>query len=135
MVSTVALLYKRDVYRCTRCRGYVAFGDRYCRHCGIDFTASDTDVMHQSANKSTLFFAPTHSRHSEPFQCPDCETFVAAVDNTCRQCGLHFSDGDRFEMYGEQHDSASNAIAFLTGLLLVVLSGFVIFLLMIRGIS
>ena len=114
---------KRELYACVKCDCWIAHGDLFCKNCGRQFTAEDTDIMSAAVTKASSRSAPIHSRGDEVLRCPGCDTSVTSKDNYCKKCGWYFDDEVREFMTSSDGDKSDNKSGFFKGALIVFLIG------------
>ena len=114
---------KRELYACVKCDGWIAHGDLFCKNCGRQFTAEDTDIMSAAVTKASSRSAPIHSSGDEFLRCPGCDTSVTSKDNYCKKCGWYFDDEVRESMIGSDGDTDTSNSGLLKGVIIIFLIG------------
>ena len=119
--------YQKDIYKCTNCNGWVAYGDLYCKHCGYHFTGPDTDKMTKSHSFIQQWKAPFTSLFSNAFNCIQCNKRVSYGDQYCRHCGHEFTSYDVRIMRGDHNPNMIDTYRITITFIVIVIFIFVIF--------
>lgn len=107
-----------DIYRCIRCGFIAAFGNAYCRECGVKFSVEDIAEM-QSNTRPVLGAAPWNLR--DVYRCVHCSQHIALADKYCRRCGDKIDDNEKQLMKLRMTEIAKDNTPALVGLMLFVL--------------
>lgn len=77
----------KDCYRCPECKVPAAYGDKYCRGCGVLFIADHVAEMKKQFHLPVNVL-PWNIR--DRFRCVFCNASVSIHDSFCRFCGKVF---------------------------------------------
>ncbi len=116
-----------DTYRCIKCGFIAAFGNAYCRDCGIKFSSADTAKMKANVH-SVVGALPWNTR--DRYRCVHCDEHVAMADRYCRGCGDEIEDHEKQLMKLRMSEIAKANTPSVIGLAIFVLAVIAVLLLM-----
>lgn len=115
--------YQKDIYRCSYCKGWVAYGDAYCKNCGHKFSASDAERIKRSHSFIQQFKAPFSTVFDNNFNCLRCAGRISSGDGYCKHCGHGFTEDDVKIMRGDGKSNTINhylvAIPFFIAVIII----------------
>jgi hypothetical protein len=107
-----------DIYRCADCSFIAAHGNKYCRGCGLHFSAADIAKM-KTNNKTSIGASPWNLR--DRFRCVHCSEHIAMTDSYCRGCGDQIDNQEKQLMRLGLDELAAQNMPSLIGLAAFVL--------------